>query len=317
MTKLALVLALLANAVALTALLLKPSAPPPSAGSTVVGGALSDGDVRRLREEFERAQASRDAARTKELEARLQQLADLRATWTQSIQQAQRAAEGAARENAGKLEELDAQLASLNTKLEERSTELVALRASVTALEKRPVAVAPAPGPAPGPGTAGPRPAPVEPAPEVPATPAEDPALVKEKVDKALAELDQTDPEKLYPAIIVVQKYKALVAVPKLTKLLTPEPHPDVFTRQAAAAALGEMRACDAIPALAEAIVDKAVMVAQQANKSVRLITDLDTGMSPTARIVERRQVRAQVLEWWGRHEDEVRARYDQPKGGK
>lgn len=259
--------------------------------------------------------AARDAARGKDLELRLQQLADLRASWTQAIQQSQRAAEGAARENAGKLEELEVQLVTLNGTLDKQAQGLEGLRATVRELEKRPAAAAPtaAPGPQPGPKPS----APAAPPPESPTMPAEDPAVVKEKVEKALAELDQTDPEKLYPAITVVQKYKALVAVPKLVKLLTPEPHPDFFTRQAAAAALGEMHACDAIPALAEALVDKAAMVAQQANKSIRLITDFDTGLSPQARIQERRQARGQVLEWWGRHEDEVRTRWEQPKGGK
>lgn len=315
MSKLALTLAVVANAVAVAALLLRPSSAPAPAAASVLGASLSDSDVRRLREELERAMAARDAARGKDLELRLQQLADLRASWTQAIQQSQRAAEGAARENAGKLEELEVQLVTLNGTLDKQAQGLEGLRATVRELEKRPAAAAPtaAPGPQPGPKPS----APAAPPPESPTMPAEDPAVVKEKVEKALAELDQTDPEKLYPAITVVQKYKALVAVPKLVKLLTPEPHPDFFTRQAAAAALGEMHACDAIPALAEALVDKAAMVAQQANKSIRLITDFDTGLSPQARIQERRQARGQVLEWWGRHEDEVRTRWEQPKGGK
>ena len=53
-----------------------------------------------------------------------------------------------------------------------------------------------------------------------------------------------------------------------------------------------------------------------QANKSIRLITDFETGMSPQARPIERRKARGDTLEWWGRHEDEVRAKWKQPKAG-
>jgi hypothetical protein len=170
------------------------------------------------------------------------------------------------------------------------------------------------PTPAPAPATPTPeKPRPDEPPVELPpGVPPEDVPISKEAVNKALADLDKTEPEILYPAITVVQKYKVLEAVPKLLKILGA--HEDTFTRQAAAAALGEMRACDAVEALAEGLLDKSVMVSTQASKALRLITDHDLGITTQARIQERRRARTEMLEWWQRHEEEVRTRWKQPK---
>lgn len=317
MNKLALLVAVLALAGSVAALVLRPGAAPSSAEATTVaaGGSLSDRDIRLLREEYDAASRGRDANLLRELDLRLKRLEELRSAWTTAFQQAHKAMEGAARENAGKLESVDDQIVALSTGIKQQEAALEELRVQVRELAQRPVAVAPpAAGPAPAPGP-GPRPTPAEPPkPALSSEPAEDPAEVKKKVDAALVTLDSNDPEKLFPAILVVKKYKALEAVPKLVKLLAPTPHPDVFTRQAVTEALGDLRACDAVPVLAEALTDKAVMVSQQANKSLRLITEFDTGLSPQAKVLERRKARQDLMEWWGRHEDEVRARWNQPK---
>ena len=126
--------------------------------------------------------------------------------------------------------------------------------------------------------------------------------IVRKKFDELLGELVRENPVILAPSP-------------------NRRPGPDLFIHPstmliAAVAALGEMKACDAVPALAEALLDKSAIVAQQANKSLRLITERDTELSPQAKIVERRKVRGEVLEWWGRHEAEVRTKLGQPKGG-
>lgn len=105
--------------------------------------------------------------------------------------------------------------------------------------------------------------------------------------------------------------------MPRLVEILKDDKKFEVFYRTAAAAALGEIKACDAVEGLAEALTDKAMMVAQQANKSIRLITGFDSGLSPTARIVERRDAHTKFLEWWRKHEDEVRTGLGQPKAPK
>jgi HEAT repeat protein len=105
-----------------------------------------------------------------------------------------------------------------------------------------------------------------------------------------------------------------LAASPRIVEILKDDKQFDYFLRTAAAAALGEMKSADAVEALADALTDKAQMVAQQANKSIRIITGFDTGMSPTARILERREAHSKFLTWWRNHEDEVRTALGQPK---
>lgn len=320
MTKLALLLAVLANGLAGYLFFTRGGERGPATVAAASGNADVDALARRTQEEVRKVVAAHDERFQSDMERRLRELEALRAQWTEAVQKAQKSAEGSAHYNTGKIEEIDQQVNTTWANVEKQSQSVETLAARVKALESRPVTPAAAPGPAAGPVAPAPTPAapPPDPsAPPMPNQPAEDPAVVQQKVDKALLDLDQTDPEKLYPAITVVQKYKAMQAVPKLVKLLVPEPHADFFTRQAATAALGEMRACDAIPALADTLLDKAMMVAQQANKSIRLITEYDTQMSPQARKIERTKARADVLEWWGRHEEEVRARLKQPKAAK
>ena len=74
------------------------------------------------------------------------------------------------------------------------------------------------------------------------------------------------------------------------------------------------MKVCDAMEALADALIDSAPAVAQQANRSILAITGFDADLSPTARIRERRRARTAVYGWWRMHEQEVRDRLGQPK---
>jgi Skp family chaperone for outer membrane proteins len=299
MAKLALLLSLLANGLAGYVLFFRGGNVAAATVAAPTGGNVAvDALERRMQEALQKSLATRDERMWKEIDTRLKRLDALRAEWTDALQKAQKSAENAAHENTGKLEELDQVVGSHASSLEKGAQALEALAAKVKVLEARPAAPAqPAPAAGPKPAPAAPIPDPNLPA--MPGAPVEPPDVIKAKVDKALAELDQTDPERLYPAITVAQKYKVLEAVPKLTKLLHPDPHPDFFTRQAAAAALGDMRACDAVRVLAEALLDK------------------DFELSPQARPIERRKVRGDILEWWTNHEDEVRARLKQPKAGK
>ena len=314
MTKLALILSLLANGLAVAALLGRGGG---AHDATAIALSSSDVDAvaRRLQEEVQKAAQARDNAAQREIDTRLKKAQEMLAQTTEALQKAQAKAENTANYNASKLEDLDAAVTRVAAGVEKQvQVALGTVETRVKALEERPVAVASSgPGPA-GPGPATPKPNLTTPKVELPAGPPEDPEVVKAQIDKALADLDLEDPEKLYPAITVISKRKALEGTPKLIRILAQ--HADFFTRQAAAAALGELRACDAVPALAEALRDKSGMVAQQANKSLRLITDHDLGLSPQARPKERTQARSDMLEWWSRHEDEVRTRWKQPKGG-
>ena len=319
MTKLALVLSLLANGLAGYLFFTRGSERTSAPTATQATANVSvDALARRMQEDLQKALAAHDERAQAEIRKRIAELETLRQKWTSMLEAEKSDAERSARYNTGKIEEIDQQVVTAWTNVEKQTQSLDSLAARVKALEERPVAVAGPAQPSGTPGAAPPKPVSPEPqAPPMPNQPVEAPEVVQEKTTKALADLDQADPAKLYPAINVVQKYKVLEAAPKLVKLLTPEPHPYVFTRQAAAAALGEILSCDAVPGLAEALLDKSMMVAQQANKSIRLITGFDTQMSPMAKKLERGKAKSDALEWWARHEDEVRARLKQPKAAK
>lgn len=314
MHKIALLLSVLALGLGAFALLKAPAQ-----GRDAQTVALSSGDIdavaRRLNEEVQAGVKSGDKVRLGELDKRIKSIQELLTGATDSLQKAQSRAENTTNFNASKLEELEAMLGTINASYQKQEEHVEALAARLKAVEERPAAVAAAPA---NPGPVAPKPEPTAPkpdlAPQKPQLPnqAEDPAVVKASIDKAMADLDSEDPEKLYPAITTVAKRKVMEAVPKLIKVLGT--HPEFFTRQAAVSALGDLRACDAVPALADALKDKSLMVAQQANKSLRLITEHDLGLSPQARGPERTKARADMLEWWSRHEDEVRTRLGQPK---
>lgn len=323
MAKLALILSLLANGVAAFALFSRGGGAGDRPGPTTAAAAPVRGDVpldalqRNLQEELDKSLNARDERLLKDLKKRERNLEQLLAEWTAKLPDLQTRSERTASNNSGKLEELDAQMTAQAQSVEKHLHSMDALAGRVKTLEARPVSSgAPAPT-APTP-TAPSRPV-EEPKAEMPNAPAEDPEVVKKKVQKALADLEAGDPNTIYPAITELAKYAAVEAVPKLGALLWPEAtqNSDVFTRQAAAAALGKIKSADAVPILIQAIADRADMVSQQANKSFRQITEHDTELSPKARIQEKRKVVGAALEWWTRHEDEVRARLQQPKGGK
>jgi|GEM_PF-5746710 len=314
MSKLALLLSLLANGLAVYALLGRGGT---THDATALALASSDVDAvaRKLHEEVQKAANVRDSAAHREIDTRLKKAQEMLAQTTEALQKAQAKAENTANYNAGKLEDLDAAVTSVAAGVEKQvQAALGTVETRVKALEERPLAVAPSQPVAGPPGSGTPKPNLTTPKVELPAGPPEDPEVVKAQIEKALVDLDLDDAEKLYPAITVISKRKVLEATPKLVRILAQ--HTDFFTRQAAAAALGELRACDAVPALAEALRDKSGMVAQQANKSLRLITDHDLGLSPQARPQERTRARADMLEYWSRHEAELRERWKQPKGG-
>ncbi|MFM8980642.1 MAG: HEAT repeat domain-containing protein [Planctomycetia bacterium] len=314
MSKIALVLSLLALAAGVLGLL-RRNEPASTAVSVALSSAEVDKVARQLAEEVQRSAAARDQAAQRELDQRLKRLQELLASATEGLQQAQSRVQATSDLSAGKLEELEAVLTTLSGGLDRETKALAALESRVKSVEERPVAAAaaaPAAAPKPGPNPSAPKATlPGMPKPELPNV-QEDPAVAKALVEKALADLDSDQPETIYPAITVVARRQVLAAVPKLVKILAG--HEDYLMRQAAASALGDLRACDAVLALADALKDKTQMVAQQAGKSLRLITEHDLGLSPQARPAERTKARGDMLEWWSRHEAEVRERLKQAK---
>jgi HEAT repeat protein len=177
-------------------------------------------------------------------------------------------------------------------------------------LESRPVAAAPAASkpaaaPAPKPDKPTPPPAPVGPTPE-------EKAALEAKVKAAIADLASGDINKIFPACDVLGKAGDLSAVEPLIKVL--KESKDTYARTAAAAALGALHACDAMPALLAAFLDKDDGVVIQAGVAVRKITDQDSGLNANPTRKERTDAKDRLTKWWRDHEAEMREKWKQPK---
>lgn len=314
MSKLAIIIALYAAAVGTYLLLEQQKAPagvapaaPEQAGNEDVRTMLAE--VRALwREELKDT--------LKGINWRFAEMDTLRASMEEGVQAMQKASEDAAQANYGMLETMreDVQRFGKATgNIEKMVARLEALEKRLKAVEDRPPQIiretilkgggstAPAKGAEPERR-------------KLPTGPKKDPAVVEKEIAEARKGLASEDLEALFPAIEKIREHRVMDAVPRLIEILGK--HKDEFGRMAAASALGDMRAADAVLALAEALIDKSDLVADQANKAIRQITDYDTELSANAGIRRRRAARNKVKEWWRDHEAKVRQTLGQPKAG-
>ncbi|MDA1193785.1 MAG: HEAT repeat domain-containing protein [Planctomycetota bacterium] len=247
---------------------------------------------------------------------RFAEMDTLRKSMETGVQSMQKAAEDSSQANYGMLESIkeDVQrFGKATNNLEAVVSRLEALEARLKVLEERPaqvireVVTERGPGPV-APKDDGPK------RPSLPTEPERDPAEVAREIEEARAALGSEDVDKLFPAIERIREHRVLDAVPRLIEILAN--HKDEFGRTAAASALGDMRIADAVIPLAEALVDKSDLVANQAAKAIRQITDFDTELTLTAGIRGRRAARGRVKEWWRAHEAAVRATLEQPAKG-
>lgn len=323
MKKLMVLLTLYA-AVAVTVLLLRKDDEASKAGTPAGTPGAQDGryeDLRVVMAEARKQARTELKSKVKDVDLRLARIETLRKTMDAGLVSIQAAAEGAAQGSYDKLEELDRELRGLKKDiallqiLTKRLTTIQRqvrdFEGRIDALEKRPVHAPVVPTPTrPG---AQPTPPPKEPErPGLPPEPQKDPDSVRAEIEKARRDILSEDLDVLFPAIEKVREHRVMDAVPRLLQILAH--YKDEFGRTAAAAALGRMEVCDAVPGLAEALVDKSALVAQQANKAITQITKMEVRLSANARIRERRAARSRVKEWWREHEDEVRTRLGQPR---
>jgi hypothetical protein len=307
---LTLLLALYAAGAATLLLLRSPTAPA-SAGTADVTPQLQaalDEHARRLRGEiagdFKKAvdetkgQVNEAVRRLDERSAALQSLVDA----------AKRGAEGLAKVSATRAELIEDRLKEVTEKNVEARRKVDALALAVRELERRPVA-GPAPAaPAPVPET--PEPAAPAPAPEGPKGPSpEELAANKAKV-RALLPALEGDLRAALPAATELGRLGDLEAVEPLTKMLQ---HRDVYARTAAAEALGTLRACDAVPALINALLDKDPGVFLQAGVALRRILGLDSQLSGDSSRKDRSDARDRALRFWRDNEATIRERLGQP----
>lgn len=240
------------------------------------------------------------------LKANLKELTDAAIKRTEEV----------SRTSSGRAEVLEARINDVAQAADGLKPTLEALVAQVKALESRPAAAgpvvsAPVPGkpPAVAPPTPPPGPTPGA-APEGPSP--EEIAANKDKVKAAIADLASPDIVKVFQACLLLQKLRDLEAVEPLLKVL--RDYRDPYGRTAAATALGTLQACDAVPGLIAAFLDKDAGVFLAASQSFGKITAQDSGLSGDASRKDKTDAKEKWTRWWKDHEGEVRTRLKQPK---
>lgn len=321
MSKLVVLLAVYAAAVS-TALLYKASQAstpgsahgPEATGAFLDPGDSSDEQVRQVLFEARKLLQDQIAKTLADVDWRLSRIESLRAATEDGLEVAERTATEAGRTTYARLAAVDKRLKGMGRTVER----LAELRATLTSMDERLKTVETRPAQIireVGGASSARKDEPKVRKPLVRTLPGptrKDPEVVRAEVEQARRDLASTELSVLFPAIEKVREHRVLDAVPRLIEILGT--FPKEFGRSAAAGALGRMLIADAVPALADAVVDKSSMVAQQANKAVREITGFNSEMSPSARVRERRTIRSRIKEWWRMHEQEVRERLHQPR---
>lgn len=143
------------------------------------------------------------------------------------------------------------------------------------------------------------------------ADPAPDPqraAAVKKWIDA----LKDSNGEVVFTATIELGKLKDLSATDPLIHVL--EKHNELWPRLGAATSLGDLRAVKSVPALIVALQDKEELVRSAAANALRGITEQDFDYVQGLSRSQRTKIQGRYKRWWGEHEDELRARLQQPK---
>jgi hypothetical protein len=170
------------------------------------------------------------------------------------------------------------------------------------------------PAPASEPAVPPPPPPAVAGGPAVP-PPSADDAEAQRRHDDAvttwIAKLKDANPGVVFSATHKLKELKDLRAVPALVETL--KTHKDFYSRLGAAVALGELKACDAVVALLDALDDKEDLVQQSAAEALTTITGQDPKFTVGLTKKERKAIKDQWARWWKENEAEVRRRLNQP----
>ncbi len=309
MSKLVVILALYAATVSTLLLVQSKKDTRPGGAAPAVASSAGHPDLRKLMHEARALMSAEVKDRQKNIDLRLARLGELQQQMEDALATIQETSENAGKANYGKLETITIEMGQLSRSVSEDVKALqktvAALAERVSEVEKRPVHVAPAPDTARPPKKTPAKPKDTRP--KLPIGERKDPQVVAAEVAKAREDLKSNKLDVLFPAIEKIREHRVMDAVPRLVEIMAELKKE--FGRAAAAAALGKMKAVDAVPALTEALVDRSDLVAQQANKSLIEITGFDTEMPFSAGMRKRRTIRNKVKEWWSRNEATVRER--------
>jgi hypothetical protein len=221
---------------------------------------------------------------------------------------------------------VDAEATGHLKRVEQIERELGELQAFVKEVRDLAKATPPSPAPAPTapPPTSAPAPVPAAPPPAAPPSagpPAPTTALDPEAQRRHDAELEKwikllkdSDPGVSFSATYKLKDLKDLRAWQALVDTL--KTHKDYYTRLGAATALGELKACDAVSALIDALEDKEDLVQTAAGEALSTITGRESKPLVGLTKKERRAVKDEWGRWWKENETAVRARLNQPASG-
>ena len=212
-------------------------------------------------------------------------------------------------ETAVRLNALEAKVLALDAQVAEVHGWLKELKDRAEREVTQPVEPPPTPEPPPEPT---PEPPPTPPSPTGPReqapAPQVDPAQLQHWIDL----LQDPDAGIAFTATISLARLKDLRAVPALVRAL--ETYKDFYVRLGAADALKELRACDAVPNLIDALDDKDDLVRSSANLALQGITQHEEPFAPTLGKPELRKVQKNWRDWWKENETRVRASLGQDK---
>ena len=138
-------------------------------------------------------------------------------------------------------------------------------------------------------------------------------AANKEKVKAAIADLASPDIGKVFAACLLLQSLKDLEAVEPLLKVL--REYKDPYGRTAAATALGNLHACDGVPGLIGAFLDKDPGVFLAAGQAFFKITAQDSGLSGDASRKDKTEAKEKWTRWWKDHEAEIAGALEAAQG--
>jgi hypothetical protein len=157
-----------------------------------------------------------------------------------------------------------------------------------------------------------PKPEPVPAPPPEPTPAAPPPAVDPGELQHAIDLLQDPNAGIAFSATISLGRMKDLRAVPALVKAL--KTHKDFYVRLGAADALRELKACDAVLDLVDALDDKDDLVRSSANMALQGITQHEESFAPTLGKQELRRVQGAWKRWWKENEVAVRQRLGQAK---
>lgn len=166
-----------------------------------------------------------------------------------------------------------------------------------------PVPPEPAPAPAPAPA---PEPPPEAASPK-PDAPTADPAELDHWIDL----LQDPNASIAFSATISLARLKDLKAVAPLVKAL--RTYKDFYVRLGAADALRELKACDGVPDLIDALNDNDDLVRSSADMALKGITLHEEPFAPSLGRQELRRLQTAWRKWWKENEAATRERLKQP----